>query len=338
MKQYSNILVSRLRFLGDIILTTPLLHVLREKYPHASITYLAERPFIEILKNHPAVDHLIILSPGKTSSRARALMQIFSKRWDLAIDLFGNPRSALLTWLSGARIRIGGNFRGRRHLYTHPIADDRQPKTAIEFHLRYLTPLKVVYEARDPYIIVTPEELDWGRDYLRRKGYRFDQPIVGIQAGASWPAKRWFPNRFAVLANRLSAKFNAQILFTMGPGEQELIRDVIRSCNFSVLEPTVLTIRQLASIIKLLDIYISNDCGPMHMGPALGTPTVGIFGPGEPQIWFPYRATLGHRLVYHSLDCSQCHRDLCDEMSCMHAITVDDVYNAAVESLRWRGY
>ena len=119
----------------------------------------------------------------------------------------------------------------------------------------------------------------------------------------------------------------------MGRGEESILQSVIRECRFSVIAPSAFSLRQLGAILNQLDLFIANDCGPMHLAPAVGTKTIGIFGPGEPDIWFPYDPAKGHRLVYHAIDCSHCHRDLCEKMDCMKVISVEDVYNAAVDAL-----
>ena len=330
------ILVSRLRFMGDIILTTPLLNALRQAFPDSHITYLAETPYSSILQYHTDVDEIISLNRKSRKSEIATTLKLLTSKFDLAIDLFGNPRSAQLIFLSGARQRIGGDFRGRKIFYTDKIKHSNDPKTAIQFHLGYLSPLQITYKVVDPYIVISKEEELWAQEYLKRKGIDTDSDIIGIHPGATWPAKRWFPNRFAVLANRLFSEKNVNIFFTMGPGEEELVQSVIKSCNFSVIEPDVLPLRKLAAVLKQFDVYISNDCGPMHLAPAVGTKTIGIFGPGEPEIWFPYRAEKGHQVIHHQVDCSRCHRDLCDDLFCMEAISVDKVYDAAIKALNFK--
>jgi len=326
------ILVTRLRFMGDIVLTTPLLQALRQARPDAHITYLAEWPYITLLEHHPAVDQTMALHRGKKGGGLAVIGQLMRRRFDTAIDLFGNPRSALLTLCSGAPRRIGGDFRGRRHLYTDRIRDNGELKSAVEFHLSYLAPLEVPADPGDPQLFLTEEESRWAEQYLRRLGYDIEDTIVGIHPGATWPAKRWLPQRFAALAGRLTRK-GAQILFTMGPGEKPLIDSVMRNCRFSVAEPALLTLRQLAAVLKRIDLYISNDCGPMHVAPAVDTPTLGLFGPSRPEIWFPYRREAGHRPICKEIDCRPCDRDHCETNDCMKAITVDEVEQAALDVL-----
>jgi len=331
--EIKEILVSRLRFMGDVILTTPLLNVLRENFPNARITYIAETPYHSLLENHPAVDRVWGFRLESRKDQARLFSKLLKTHFDIAIDLFGNPRSALLTYLSGAPYRIGGDFRGRKIFYTHRIKDDGIPKSAVKFHLQYLKALEISYKVYDPAIFVSPEEKTWAKQYLENRGFNLQQKIVAIHPGAAWPAKRWFPERFAALANKLVSGTGAQMFFIVNPDKEAIVQSVIDRCNFSVPVPEVLTLRHLAAVISLCDVLVSNDCGVMHMAPAVGTRVVGIFGPGEPEIWFPYSQEKGHRLVYHEIECSRCHQDFCHRMDCMKAVTVEDVYQAVLDVL-----
>jgi lipopolysaccharide heptosyltransferase II len=328
-----NILVSRLRFMGDIILTTPLLNALKQAFPQARITYLAEKPYAPLLYNHPDIDQIISLDRTSLRAQLPALKELVHNHYDLAIDLFGNPRSAQLSFLSGAGMRIGGDFRGRKIFYTHKIKDDGQRKTAIEFHLQYLKPLHIAYQQIQPYLCVKEEEEKQARTYLREKSYDLDRPIIGIHPGATWPAKKWFADRFAELAKKITDELHAQVFFTVGPGETGLAESIIQSAALQAPEPEVLNVRQLMSIIKQFQVYVANDCGPMHIAPAVGTRVVGIFGPGEPDIWFPYSQQAGHQLVYRTVDCSCCHRDFCNDLFCMREISVNMAFEAVARAL-----
>ncbi len=319
--------------MGDVILTTPLLGTLRKTFPDAYIGYLTEAPFAELLRNHPHVDQIFTSGRGDNLATGKLVRALHRTRWDVAIDLFGNPRSALLLFLSGARMRIGGDFRGRKWLYTHRISDDGQRRSAIDYHLRYLTPLGIISNNRTTHIELSTAEVSEARAYLTRSGYDPDQPIIGLHPGATWPAKRWFPERFAALADRLMDA-GLQVLFTMGPGEEPLLDGILQRTQHTFARPQLFELRALAALVQKMAVFVSNDCGPMHLAPAVGTRTVGIFGPGEPDIWFPYDEAAGHRLVYHTVDCSHCHRDFCDKMDCMSAITVDHVFAKVLSTLK----
>jgi ADP-heptose:LPS heptosyltransferase len=329
MSELQTVLVSRLRFMGDVILTTPLLRALKEHKPGIRIVYLAETPFHTLVEHHPHVDIVLGFDPRSFSTQLPVIRTLLKTRFSAAIDLFGNPRSAILTLASGAPVRIGGDFRGRKAAYTHKIRDDGKLKTAVQFHMRYLEPLGIHAVPADPLIHVTEEEVFWAESFIGELGMDRRKPRAAVHAGASWPSKRWFPERFAELAARLIREKGAQILLTTSPGEEALAETVRQACPEPLPPPLNLPLRRLAAILQRMDLFVSNDCGPMHLAPAVGTPVVGIFGPGEPEIWFPYSAEKGHRFIHAEIECSRCHRDFCDSLECMKAVTVDMVLNAA---------
>jgi ADP-heptose:LPS heptosyltransferase len=329
--------VSRLRFIGDVILTTPVVHALRKHFPDAKISYLAEKPYHSLLFHHPDVDQVFGFDSRSLRNQACTIRDLLRIPFDVAIDLFGNPRSAWLAFMSGARYRIGGDFRGRKAFYTHKIRDDGKPKSAIDFHLEYLRPLGIEIERSEPHIEVTEEETALAWNYLEKEGFSRNETIIGVHPGATWPAKKWPGEKFAGLANRLVTELGVKVLFTTGVGEEDLVGAVIKECSFPTASPIVLTLRQLVALIKVIHLFISNDTGPMHIAPAVGTPCIGIFGPGEPEIWFPYKSSLRHRFIHAELECSRCHLDYCDRMDCMKAITEDDVFDVVVQLLQKEG-
>jgi ADP-heptose:LPS heptosyltransferase len=135
------------------------------------------------------------------------------------------------------------------------------------------------------------------------------------------------------LADRLVAERDAEVVLTYGPGEEDIVKRVETACHSRLSRIPLLGIRPLAALIRLFDVYVSNDCGPMHIGPAVGTPTVGIFGPEKPEIWFPYESSEGHQSVYGKIACSRCHKEECERMDCIRVISVEQVWKAVVDSL-----
>ncbi len=329
-----SILVSRLRFLGDIILTTPLLRNLKLHFPKATIAYLTEGSYAPILESHPLVNHVFILNRDDGFRAQRRLVaQLRRQQFDLAIDLLGIPRSAILLRLTGAKIRVGGDFRGRRLLYTHRVGDDGQRRTAVEFHLQSLRVLGLDPRPFSPRVYVPPDARAWARGYLIARGLNRDSPLVGLHPGASWPNKMWLWQRFAGLAEQIVAD-GGQVIITWGQGEEFLARQVLEHSPRGVVLSDPLPLSRLAALLQQLDVYVSNDAGVMHLAAAVGTRTVGIFGPGEADIWFPYSAGDGHRAVFKEIGCRPCHQNLCPlgTLECMHQVTVEEVYKAVLRA------
>lgn len=342
IKSIKQILVSRLRFMGDIILTTPLLRALGEAFPDAKITYLAETPYISLLENHPFVHEMIPfdfkgLNQMNAFEQARAHFQFIQAlrhpKFDLAFDLFGNPRSALQVWLSGARYRIGGDFPGRGKLYNQRISYQNLRLNAIQFHLKTLEPLGIRPQNPVTEIFTTPAEDRRADEFLKSRGINPAQPIIGIHPGATWPAKMWFGERFSGLIRRIQTELKLPVVLTHGPGEESRITKICQSLEQDVATTGVLALRELAAVLKKFTVYVSNDCGPLHLAVAVGTQTLGIFGPGEPDIWFPYDPARGHRFLHKPQPCWPCHKDFCETRDCMRAISVEDAFTTVTQML-----
>jgi len=347
--QYKRILVTRLKYIGDVVLTTPVIRSIRTACPQAFIAYLGEKSAVSLLEHNPFLDEIIPFdfSRPSMSEQWRVVQLLRRRRFDLVIDLFSNPRSALLSYLSGSPTRVGLERKGRGRLYTIRVTPDTEPKTAIEFHHQFLRAAGIQVFSSTTEIFLTERERHDADDYLHRlmgeKDLRMEHAkFVGIHPGATWPAKRWLPERFAELAAKLAQRTGARILITAGPKDREIVREVREhaTSEFHVLEN--LPLRQLAAIIARCVLFVSNDAAPMHIAAAVGTPTIGIFGPGEEAIWFPYPRQRGHLALRKDVPCHPCHLNVCNRagngyMECMKLLTVEEVVNAADLGAATRG-
>jgi lipopolysaccharide heptosyltransferase II len=341
--QVKRILVTRMKFIGDVVLTTPLLHSLRAAHPSAHIAYMAEAKACSLLEHHPAVDELIgyDFSRPAVLEQVRVALALRRARFDVALDLFSNPRSALLTYLSGARVRVGLARAGRGRLFTHQVHDDGAPKTAIEFHNQFLHAIGVPPTASQPTLVVTAEEkgamsgrlrtLEWSQGGTEGR-------LVILHAGATWPAKQWGAEQYAKLAALLARSTGVRILLIGGPRDAAALKEVEEKSQRTAQRIGPLTLRELAALLSLADAFVGNDGGPMHISAAVGTPTVGIFGPGEEQIWFAYPALLGHRALREDVPCHPCHLNVCNRpgeshMECMKKVTPERVMDAVLGAL-----
>jgi lipopolysaccharide heptosyltransferase II len=312
---------------------------MREAYPEAHIAYLAEREAASLLEHNPYLNEIISYDMKKNVfSQMLFYIRLRNRRFDLAIDFFGNPRTALLTYATGARVRIGLDGRTRSGLYTHRIKDDGRPKTAIQFYFQFLQALGVEPASTKTQIFLTEDEQREARIYLQWNGVDVARPIVALHTGASWPAKVWPPERFAELADQIIARLSAQVILTQGPKDHQIVSDVSRRCVGSVKVLDSLPLRQLAAVLSHANVCVANDSGPMHIAVAVGAKTIGIFGPGEENIWFPYDSAAGHIALCRDVWCHPCHLDFCDKrgddyMKCMSLLEVGEVFRAVEERL-----
>ncbi len=336
----NRILISRLRFIGDVVLTTPVIKALKQQYPEAGLYYLAEARPASVLAHNPHLEEVIVLPeellPGKAVltrciEQVRFLRSLRKREFDLAIDLFGNPRSALLTLATGARYRVGYDVRGRGRAYNVKIRRSASPRV-LDAYLDAVRTIGVTAGDDRTEIHYSAEEAKWADNWLDERGIRTTRPMVALNPGASWPAKTWSAERYAELAKGLIERLNATVLLVTVPGQREAIAGLRELAGHScpVVETDSLT--RLAALIDRCDLYISNDCGPMHIAVAVGTPTIGLFGPSRPEIWFPYSKEEGHVALRAETD-TCCGRDFCIRPTpCIESIPPRKVLDTA-ESL-----
>jgi len=342
------VLVSRLRQIGDAILSLPVVDALHMRFPEARIDYLAEEGPAQAAVGHPAIDAVHVMPArvrGLLPAPWRVLSALRAANYDWVIDLYGNPRSAILAAWTGAPIRVGPTRRGRRHLYSHHIPVVREPLPAVAHHLLALQALGVdPGPPTSPRLYLSEVEERAGRDLLAERiagatgnAAAAGLPRIGLHVGNRWPAKRWPEERFAALLRVLS-RSGCHPIVLAGPGEEELAKRVaMAGPTAGIAVIAGLPLRLYWGVVAALDVLVTNDGSPLHAGPALGVPTVGILGPTVPEIWFPYDALRGHQLLCKEIWCRPCHRHECARLDCMDWVTVEEARRAVVRALAWRG-
>jgi lipopolysaccharide heptosyltransferase II len=324
-------LLLRPRFAGDLCLVLPVLEHLARQAPQARVDFLAEQPYARLLEGDPRLGQVIAV-PRKPSAgeSARLFARLARGGYDLVLDLFCNPRTAVWTAATGARVRVGYRGKGwRSAVYNrHPV---HEGKSAVRFHLASIAALGwPVDQEAVPTLPVRHDEISAVRT---RVGLSSDgSRVVAIHPGARWPTRQWDPSRYAEVARRALAQ--ARVLVLGGPGEEDLAQRIAAASGATAV--TGLDLRAVAALLASCDAFVGPDSGPVHIAVAVGTPTVGIFGRNEPERFFPYPASHGHRAVYSGVWCSPCHLDVCSHTSCLRAIGPDFVWNALSEILERR--
>lgn len=333
--KFKKILLTRMKYIGDVVLTTPIIRTLREAYPDAHISYLGDAHAVTLLQNNPYLDEIIPFDFSKDTFlyQAKMYLMMFSKNYDLTIDLYSNPRSALMTFATRAPMRIGGDSKSRGKLYTHRISDDGIIKSAIDYHYMSLKPLGIVPKYYKTEIFLTEEEKSEAKRFLHSVGVDSSRKIVALHPGGTWPAKLWQKEKFTELASILSHK-SISVILTGGNNDANIV-EYVRSNSNGVSIGNV-SLRMISAIYSHCNALVSNDCGVMHIAVAVGTPTIGIFGPGQENIWFPYSSP--HIALRKNVPCHPCHLNVCNRtnhefMECMQLISVEEVLAAVGECL-----
>jgi ADP-heptose:LPS heptosyltransferase len=337
---YSRILITRMKYIGDVVLTTPIIHALRDAYPDAYIAYLGDAKAVSLLEHNPFLNEIIPFdfSRATTMYSLKMFAALYAKKFDLVIDLYSNPRSAVLSFATRAGTRIGGDSKYRGKLYTHRIRDNGVLKSAIEYHYQSLVPLGISPTYASTAIYITERERQDAAEFLRTLGVDVSKKIVTLHPGATWPNKIWLKEHFRSLIERIVERHDVNIICSPGPHDAELMRYLTQNMPPRVVALPLLPVRTLAAILSLTQVFVSNDSGPMHIGVAVGAKTIGIFGPEPIEIWFPYDRTLGHLPLFKAIECSPCRTTSCYRsgsayLECMKLIGVDEVYAAVSERL-----
>ena len=340
MQSINRICLARMKYIGDIVLTTPAIHALRDKFPSAYIAYLGDKKAVSLLDHNPYLDEIIPYDFSKPdlTEQIKIILQLRKRKFDVFIDLFSNPRSAILARASGAPMRIGKDVKGRGALFTHRMPDAGSLTSAIEYHYHYLKPLGIEPTHRDTQIFLTDDERREARIFLKHQGVDVGRSIVAIHPGATWPNKAWLKERFAELVDLLRAKLSVEVLLSPGPDDAGLMDAILRGCSGSEHLLPVLPVRQLAAVLAQCAVFVSNYCGPMHIGVGVGTKTIGIFGPEPVEVWFPYSENDGHKALFKKIECSPCRVTSCFRegehfLECMKLISVAEVFEAVRKRL-----
>jgi lipopolysaccharide heptosyltransferase II len=329
------ILLSRLQYLGDVVLTLPVLTALKTHFPNCEIDYLVKRPGAELLQGETDIStvHRIPEQGEGPAATLRLIRRLRARRYQVAIDFLSNPRSALLIYLSGASVRIGGTRRIRRHLYTHSINVPSGVRSAASHHLYSLRVLNIDATPVKPRLAITPAESRTASELLSKMGVTESACKIGIHPGGKWQVKRWPLEKFASLADRLRRRTAADIVVFRGPGEGEYIDRLRPLLGEAAVFLPELSVRDAAAVMSRLDAGVYCDGGAMHVSVAVGTPTVGIFGSSEPEVWFPYEQYGGYRPAFIPVECRPCHLHTCDHVKCLNGLAVEAVEKAVLAVL-----
>jgi ADP-heptose:LPS heptosyltransferase len=343
---HSRILLIRLRSIGDIVLLTPALHLLKAWRPELRASVLVERRFRELLEGNPDVDE--ILSPGegplKAASHLRAALALRRKGFAVCVNLHGGPTSRFLSRMCGAPIKVGfEHFRSPQH-YQILVPDARlilnQPSLHTAEHQAcaffYLgLPRQEIPRAR---VFVSAAHQAWWKHRRASLGLAPGEQYALIHPTALYATKQWAPEKFAQLGAWLEREMRLQPVFSCGPGEAAIL-DAIQYASDSPLRRLESNrLGQFAAALNETRLFVGNDSGPAHMAAALSRPLVVIFGSSSSTIWGPWPRQSSHppaRVVQNFYPCNPCAGDRCyhfERPECILSVSLGQV-KSAVETV-----
>jgi lipopolysaccharide heptosyltransferase I len=337
--EYERILIVKPSSLGDIIHSLPVLHALRLQFPKAHLAWFIHEKWADIVTGHPDLDETIPWSFRWDG--LHELYRIFRrKRFDLAVDLQGLFRSGMISYLSGAKVRVG--FKNGREgsvlFYTHKVDVPIHPMHALDRYLLVAKSLGAEVSKPISTIPISVQDEKAVDDLLKAVGLSNSRDYVVMNPTARWWTKRWPIERFAQLADLIQDSGLPVVLI----GGESDIPEIQRLQILTRISPVSVagrtSLKQLAAFLRRARLLITNDSGPMHLAVALGTPVVALFGPTDPVRTGPYQylsLPIMQTVIRKPVECSPCLSRSCrmGDHRCMMEIEVDDVFEVVKKAV-----
>jgi heptosyltransferase II len=308
---FQKILVIQTAFIGDAILTLPLLQVLKRNYPQSTIDVVAVPRTVEIFSNHPAIFNIHVYDKHGKDKGIRAFWklrnQLSKQSYDFIVVPHRSMRSAMLTWLLNPRKSIGFDRSAGRVLFTDVVRYESQ-KHEIDRNLSLLNPLMIKLDT-DPLPIVYPSDHDIQvvNSLLDRLALGSNSRLIAIAPGTIWYTKRWPAERFSALCDLLSN--DCDTIFLLGAQEDmdlcNAIQEATPKANIEIIAGK-LSLLQSAELIRRCKVIVSNDSAPMHLAVAVGIPVIAIFGATVPEYGFAPRGPHDSVVEIKGLPCRPC--------------------------------
>ncbi len=333
-----SILLIQLGDIGDVVLTLPCIRALREAYPQARIVVAAWDKAAELLEDCPWLDQVIAVTKRHRSFREELCFQIDffrnlrSLHCDLAIDLRTGTRGAIMAFLSGAAQRIGFYAEDgklwRNRLFTSLLNRDYTPDLhVVDYLLCLLEAFGLTSEQRIPELAVAVDKQEKIRILFEEAAVSLDKKVVAVQPFSLWQYKEWGKDKYIDLIRWLMAEYGVAVLVTGSAAERDRAEEIVQSCGAGCYNFAGKTsIAMYAALLQKCRLFIGVDSAGLHIAAAVGTPTVGIFGPSSPVSWAPLGRQ--HLVIQKKMPCVPCREKGCknsEKSSCLDELTQEEV-------------
>ncbi len=326
-ERIKKILVIKPRGIGDIVLSTIVLDNLKEHFIHSKIDYLVESFAQDVLKNNPLINK--VLTFDKSEFILKTILKVRKEKYDLIIDLWSNPKTAQITFFSGAKFRIGYDYRGRKYAYNLLGTKGRGDKHSALHNLELLKPLGLKIISEKIHYYLDENDISFADNFFISNNLS-DKKVIGIIPAGGWDSKRCPKEKWVEICERLLKEFDCKILMLWGPedfSDAEFIKNKIEEV---ILSPHT-NLNQMAGLISKCSLILANDSGPMHIAAALKVPTLGLFGPTSPKNHGPFSDKSDY-VIKSDLHCIICNKLKCPfNKECFYEMNLDEILDKSKE-------
>ncbi|MEX2190633.1 MAG: lipopolysaccharide heptosyltransferase II, partial [Bacteroidota bacterium] len=310
MRPIKRILVIQTAFIGDVILTLPLVQALQGFFAQSAIDIVVVPRSADVCSNHPSISNVITFDKGGrargVSGLVRTARELRNKGYDLAFVPHRSLRSAALAFLARIPLRVGFNRSAGRFLFTSTVRYDSDAHE-IERNLSLLSAYGIEAPAKTlPHVYPGRAERD-AVDGVLHSGAEFSTNLVAIAPGTVWNTKRWIKERFAALADLFLAE-GYRVVLIGGKDDINLCKEIADMVGAGRVVNTAgkLTLLGSAELLGRCRLLVSNDSAPMHLAVAVGTPVVAIFGATVPEFGFSPAGVHDEVVEVRGLSCRPC--------------------------------
>ncbi len=333
-----------------MIFLMPIFKAVRDTFKMAEIDFLTLSLNKNIMETYPHIDSMFLIDTSTLfkfmTSTARVMRRIRKEKFDLVIDFEIFVRiSTILSFLSAAGFKAGifSRYQLRALFYDTRITYDKKAHIT-ETYADLARKIGARISKIEPFgITVTDSDKKAVKNFLHKSGIGKGDMIVGMHIGSgdNFIGRRWPKENFAGLAVLLVKEYNCKVLFTGSAEEKAMVNETLKMLNQNknVIDTAGLfSPRQLAYLLAKMNLFVSNDTGPLHIASCMGTSVIGLYGPNTPVIYGPIGGSLV--VLFKNLPCSPCITNLnsktsyCRDFKCMRAISVEEVTKAATECLK----
>ncbi len=362
------ILIIKLRHIGDVLLTVPTIRALKENFPDANISAIVNKGTEEMLCDNPLLDEIIVYNRNikglpisqKIKGEINFISGLRKRGFDLVVDLTSGDRPAILSYLSGARYRIGNNpmgkgFLGKRLAYTHLSNVEQKRRHTVEYNLDIVREFGIDTKDKTVDFYFNNENEQYIDNFLKKNKVSKKDILVHVHPTSRWLFKAWNDKSMAEIIDYLQLKKKTKVIITSSPEKKEFdkAKKILELCKSNPLELLGKTsLKQLGVLSKRSNLFFGVDSAPMHIAAAVDTPVIALFGPSGAFHWGPWDNKQGargwgqgtaekpysnrtgiqtfgiHTVIQKDWDCIPCGKDGCDGTKisrCLEEISIESV-------------
>lgn len=332
-KEYKNILIIEVNWLGDVIFSTPLIRAIHEKFKNARITCLVDGRVKDAILHNPYVDEIITYDEKSTHkgfiAKAKLTGSLRKKHFDLAVILHRSFTKALMAFLAGINERVGYDAKKRGFLLTKAVEIPEERLHKVEYFLKIAEAIGCVPSKKKYDFFTSDKDRKNILRVLSEYGINKDDFLVVLNPGGNWIPKQWTEEGFAEVGDILTEKYGAKIIISGAGKDLEKAKRIKSSMkNKAIIFSGKTSLGELGALMERADFVISGDSGPMHIAVATGSNVVAIFGPTSPELTGPYGEG-SYSIVQKDSGCEiPCYDLTCNDYKCMKSIKPSDVIEA----------